>query len=88
MADDDRETQLAERERKVAEGEARTKNFSYYLLTVATGDFLGPVLAGFSIDALGHVKTFAIVAVPTLLLGRKKLVWFSALKNSARNCAL
>ncbi|MEQ1774304.1 MAG: MFS transporter [Burkholderiales bacterium] len=48
-------------------GEARTKNFSLYVLTVAVADFLGPVLAGFSIDAFGHVPTFAISASLTLV---------------------
>lgn len=44
-------------------GEARTKNFSLYVLAVAVADFLGPVIAGFSIDALGHVWTFLICGV-------------------------
>jgi MFS family permease len=48
-------------------GEVRTKNFSLYVLTVAVADFLGPVLAGFSIDAFGHVPTFAISASLTLV---------------------
>lgn len=48
-------------------GERRTKNFSLYVLAVAVADFLGPVLAGFSIDAFGHVRTFAISAAPVLL---------------------
>ena len=48
-------------------GEARTKNFSLYVLAVAVADFLGPVLAGFSIDAFGHVPTFAISTVPVAL---------------------
>ncbi len=48
-------------------GATRTKNFSLYVLTVATADFLGPVLAGFAIDAFGHVPTFAISASITLV---------------------
>ena len=48
-------------------GEARTKNFSLYVLAVAVADFLGPVLAGLSIDALGHNPTFAISASLTLV---------------------
>lgn len=51
----------------LADGEARTRNFSYYLLAVATADLIGPVLAGFAIDAYGHASTFAICAVPTLI---------------------
>lgn len=48
-------------------GETRTKNFSYYLLAVASADFVGPVLAGFCIDAFGHVTTYAICAAPALI---------------------
>jgi MFS family permease len=48
-------------------GEARTRNFSLYVLAVAVADFFGPVLAGFSIDAFGHVPTFAISASITLV---------------------
>ena len=51
----------------LGEGETRTRNFSYYLLAVASADFVGPVLAGFSIDAYGHVATYAICAAPTLI---------------------
>ncbi len=48
-------------------GATRTRNFSLYVLTVAIADFLGPVLAGFSIDAFGHIPTFAISASITLV---------------------
>lgn len=48
-------------------GETRAKNFSLYVLAVAVADFLGPVLAGFSIDAFGHAPTFAISAALTLV---------------------
>lgn len=48
-------------------GETRTRNFSLYVLAVAVADFLGPVLAGFSIDAFGHVPTFGISVLPVLV---------------------
>ena len=36
--------------------QARTRNFSSYSLVLAVGSFLGPLAAGFGIDALGHVR--------------------------------
>ena len=38
-------------------GTARTHNLNSYALIVSTSDLLGPVLAGFSIDYAGHVRT-------------------------------
>jgi MFS family permease len=48
-------------------GEKRTRNFSLYVLAVAVEDFVGPVLAGFSIDTIGYVLTFGICAIPALI---------------------
>jgi MFS family permease len=45
----------------LGEGEARTRNFNNYALIVAAADFIGPVLAGFSIDHLGHVPTYLVI---------------------------
>ncbi len=39
-------------------GAARTSNFNIYSLAVASSDLVGPVVAGFSIDHLGHVPTY------------------------------
>jgi MFS family permease len=45
----------------LGEGEARTRNFNNYALIVAAADFIGPVLAGFSIDHFGHVPTYLVI---------------------------
>lgn len=45
-----------------AEGE-RTRNFGMLALAFSTSSFVGPMLAGFSIDLLGHRATFVVSAV-------------------------
>lgn len=47
-------------------GTARTRNLNTYALIVATSDLLGPVLAGFSIDYAGYVRTYLCLALPAL----------------------
>lgn len=42
----------------LATGAQRTRNINTYALVVSTADLIGPVLAGFSIDNLGHVPTY------------------------------
>jgi len=44
-------------------GEARTRYINLYALTIATSDLLGPVLAGILIDSVGHVRTYAYLAL-------------------------
>jgi predicted MFS family arabinose efflux permease len=45
----------------------RIRNFSILALGFSTSGFLGPILAGYSIDALGHWRTFlALAAFPAL----------------------
>jgi MFS family permease len=59
-------------------GPERTRNLNLYALTVSTSDLLGPIIAGFSIDAVGHVSTYlnlawsglAAVLVVLCLFGR------------------
>jgi predicted MFS family arabinose efflux permease len=46
-----------------ASGNERTKRFSQYSLAVSTAAFLGPVIAGFMIDAFGYPSGFAVVVV-------------------------
>lgn len=46
----------------LGEGKERTRNFNNYALIVAVADFTGPVLAGFSIDHFGHVRTYLVLA--------------------------
>jgi len=47
-------------------GTARTRNLNLYALIVSVSDLLGPVLAGFSIDQFGHVRTYLHLAVPAV----------------------
>lgn len=54
-------------------GAARTRNFSNYSLGIAATDFTGPVLAGLSIDLVGHGAAFLTLSVlVTIALG---LAW-------------
>jgi MFS family permease len=50
----------------------RTRNFSNYSLVMATGSFLGPLAAGFSIDHFGHATSYLYLAalplVPVLII--------------------
>jgi len=57
-------------------GAARTRNYSWYALCVGLTSLLGPVLVGYSIEGLGHARTYLLMAclpvVPALvLLGRR-----------------
>ena len=45
----------------------RTKNFSNFGLAMSTGSFLGPLLAGFAIDHLGHRYAYLVLAVSPLI---------------------
>jgi MFS family permease len=44
-------------------GAARVRNINLYAMTVSVADFAGPVLAGFSIDQFGHVRTYLHLAL-------------------------
>jgi predicted MFS family arabinose efflux permease len=49
--------------------EDRARNFSWLALGFSTGGFIGPMLAGFAIDSVGHRATFlALAASPALAL--------------------
>lgn len=55
--------------------EDRTRNFSMLALAFSTSGFLGPMTAGFAIDAIGHRHTFllsAALTTITLLLIRQR----------------
>jgi len=39
-------------------GPKRTRNINLYALVISTADLIGPILAGFSIDQIGHVRTY------------------------------
>lgn len=44
----------------LASGEQRTKNINTYGLIISTTDLLGPVIAGFAIDHVGHMPTYFV----------------------------
>jgi MFS family permease len=48
-------------------GEARTRNFATFSLGQSVSAFIGPALAGFSIDGMGFLPTHAMLAVVALL---------------------
>jgi MFS family permease len=41
----------------------RTRNFSMLALAFSTSGFIGPVMAGFAIDSIGHRNTFLLCAI-------------------------
>ena len=47
----------------LASGAARTRNINMYALVVSVADFIGPVIAGFSIDHAGYVATYLVLAL-------------------------
>ena len=47
--------------------EDRTRNFSNYGLIMSVGSFLGPLIAGFSIDHFGHAASYLYVAGAPLI---------------------
>lgn len=47
--------------------EARTRNFSNFGLAMATGSFIGPLIAGFAIDHIGHRYAYLILALTPLV---------------------
>jgi MFS family permease len=56
--------------------QSRTRNFSNYSLILAVGSFIGPLAAGFGIDALGHARAYlALSAVPLVALGLVLARW-------------
>jgi MFS family permease len=56
----------------------RPRNFTFVSLAFSTATFLGPVLAGFAIDGLGHARAFlvvgafAVASAATVALGRAR----------------
>jgi len=45
-------------------GAARIRNVNLYALIVSTSDLMGPIIAGFSIDHIGYVPTYLVLAAP------------------------
>ncbi len=42
-------------------GAARTRNVNAYALVISTADLLGPVIAGFAIDRVGHTQSYLVL---------------------------
>ena len=55
--------------------EDRARNFSNFSLTGAVTNFTGPLLAGFSIDTLGHAAACLVIASPSVFAIVLLLVW-------------
>ena len=56
-----------QRQMGLSTGEDRLRNFSWLSLSMATSGLLGPLLAGVSIDYLGHRAVFALLAISPVL---------------------
>ena len=56
-----------QRQMGLSAGEERLRNFSWLSLSMATSGLLGPLLAGVSIDYLGHRAVFALLAISPVL---------------------
>jgi MFS family permease len=50
----------------IGKPEERVRNFTLLALAFSAASFLGPVIAGLSIDAIGHRLTFCALAMPLL----------------------
>jgi len=64
-------------------GPARTHNLNLYALVVSTSDLLGPIIAGFSIDHIGHVPTYLVLAAPGAVAVLVVLFLFNRLSHAA-----
>ena len=55
--------------------EERARNFSNFSVTGALTNFVGPLLAGFSIDHLGHATACIVIAAQSLVAVTLILIW-------------
>jgi MFS family permease len=69
----------------LSDAESRARNFSNYGLVMACGSFCGPMLSGFSIDHVGHARTYlhlaAVTLISALILATSKVI--AAVKGTA-----
>lgn len=68
--------------------EDRARNFSNFSLAGAMTSFVGPLLAGLSIDAIGHAATCLIVASQSVIVIALLLVWGRLLPPGRPQAAL
>jgi predicted MFS family arabinose efflux permease len=52
----------------------RAVNFSWFALGYSTSGFIGPLLAGFAVDMVGHDAAFLLLSVPPVI-GTVLLLW-------------
>lgn len=64
------------------EGLARTRNYSLFSMGIGVTALLGPTLAGFAIDSVGHRATYLLLALLPLF-SVAALAWFPALLPQA-----
>jgi predicted MFS family arabinose efflux permease len=61
----------------IGEPEDRTANFSWLALGFSVSGSIGPLVTGFAIDSIGHVRTFVLLFLfalaPLLVLGMNRL---------------
>jgi MFS family permease len=61
-----------------------SRNFSNYSMLIATTGFLGPLLAGFSIDLSGHAVACLYLVLLSLAPAALLLIWGAALPGGSR----
>lgn len=66
----------------MAEGQDRTRNYSWFSLGIGITALLGPMSSGFLIDAVGHRTTFAVLAVMPVLPVLALALWRGWLPRS------
>ena len=67
--------------------EKRAQNFSNFSLVGAIANFVGPLVAGFSIDQFGHPIACAIAAALALATGAMVMVWGNVLPGGSHRPA-
>lgn len=55
--------------------EERPRNFSNFSLTGSVTNFVGPLVAGLSIDNIGHALSCLVIAVPSVAAVAALLIW-------------
>ncbi len=68
--------------------EERPRNFSNFSLAGAMTSFVGPLLAGLSIDAVGHAMTCLVIASQSVIVIMLLLVWGRLLPPGKPQAAL
>lgn len=67
--------------------ESSARNFSNYSVLISVTGFIGPLLAGFSIDHSGHVATCLYIVLMSFVPVALLAIWGGALPGGSRNAA-